>query len=299
MVVKTDFRRTADTNQKFNVHLELGRAYESEGNFDAAVNEYQKSIDACKRGGSFVGGIKISKEQEAESHRRMAGRSTGSGNSGRPRPITARRSPRAPNDAKVWNDAGYSYYLQRRLADAERSLKTAAKLDPHNPRVQTNLGLALAAAGKTDEALAALTKAGGPAAGHANLGYLLASRARRKPPASIIRPRSGSNRSWPRLARPWPASTNQDTRSTQMAAIPSRPAARPTAAFNASRRPRESHPNRRNPPCPRTQPDRTNAEEDTNRTRTCTARRRTIMAPVPQTTTRGRAAGWASGYSDT
>ena len=65
--------------------------------------------------------------------------------------------------------------MQHRLADAERSLKTAAKLEPHNPRIQTNLGLALAAAGKTDEALAALSKAGGPAAGNANLAYLLAS----------------------------------------------------------------------------------------------------------------------------
>ena len=81
----------------------------------------------------------------------------------------------SPDDPKVWNDAGYSYYLQHRLADAERSLKTAAKFDPNNPRIQTNLGLALAAAGKTDEALAALSKAGGPAAGNANLAYLLAS----------------------------------------------------------------------------------------------------------------------------
>src|SRR4051812_24831399 len=37
MVTKTDFRRTVDSTQKFNVHLELGRAFEGEGNYDAAI----------------------------------------------------------------------------------------------------------------------------------------------------------------------------------------------------------------------------------------------------------------------
>src|SRR5262249_54282517 len=79
------------------------------------------------------------------------------------------------DDPRIWNDAGYSYYLQGRHEDAVRSLKTAARMSPDDPRVQTNLGLALAASGKEDEALAALTRAGGSAVGHANLGYLLAA----------------------------------------------------------------------------------------------------------------------------
>ncbi|WP_406700658.1 tetratricopeptide repeat protein [Singulisphaera sp. Ch08] len=81
----------------------------------------------------------------------------------------------SPDDARVWNDSGYSYYLQSRWADSERNLKTAAKLAPDDVRIQTNLGLTLAAAGKTDEALIALSKAGGNAIAHANLGYLLAA----------------------------------------------------------------------------------------------------------------------------
>ena len=39
----------------------------------------------------------------------------------------------------------------------------------------TNLGLNLAASGKTDEALAEFSKAGGRAAAHANLAYILAA----------------------------------------------------------------------------------------------------------------------------
>ena len=225
MVVKTDFRRTADKNQKFNVHLDLGRAYESEGNFDAAINEYQKSIDACKRGGPFAGGIKIPRAQEAESHRRMAGALDRLGRFEQAEAHYRSALELSPKDPKVWNDAGYSYYLQGRQADAERSLKIAAKIDPNNPRIQTNLGLALAAAGKTDEALAALSKAGGPAAGNANLAYLLASlgkteEARKHYHAAL--------RLQPQLAPAREALARLDAQlvqSTQLATIPSRTAA--------------------------------------------------------------------------
>ncbi len=175
LVIKTDFKKSVDATQKHNVHLEMGRAYEGQGNFDAAVGEYQKSLDACKREGRFQGGPKVSRSQEAESHRRMAGALDRLGKFGQAEAHYRSALALSPGEAKVWNDAGYSYYLQHRLADAERSLKTAEKLEPNNPRIQTNLGLALAAAGKTDEALTALSKAGGPAAGHANLAYLLAS----------------------------------------------------------------------------------------------------------------------------
>ena len=81
----------------------------------------------------------------------------------------------APKDARIWNDAGYSEYLQGRLAEAERSLRTAVKLAPDDARVRTNLGMTLAAAGKTEEALPYLSSNQGDAIGHMNLGYLLAA----------------------------------------------------------------------------------------------------------------------------
>ena len=163
----------------------------------------------------------------------------------------------SPNDPKVWNDAGYSYYLQGRQADAERSLKTAAKLDPDNPRIQTNLGLALAAAGKTDEALAALSKAGGPAAGNANLAYLLASlgktdEARKHYQAALkLQPQLAPARE--ALAR---LDAVQDARSTQLATIPGRPSATTDGGIQRVASPAASVRLRRNPPCSRTQIDR-------------------------------------------
>ena len=80
-----------------------------------------------------------------------------------------------PKDPKIWNDAGYSYYLQGRWGEAERALRTALKLAPDDARVRTNLGLTLAAAGRTQEALPLLSRSEGDAVGHANLGYLLAA----------------------------------------------------------------------------------------------------------------------------
>jgi hypothetical protein len=48
-------------------------------------------------------------------------------------------------------------------------------LAPEDNRVRTNLGLTLAAAGRTAEALPLLSQSDGDAVGHANLGYLLAA----------------------------------------------------------------------------------------------------------------------------
>jgi tetratricopeptide (TPR) repeat protein len=81
----------------------------------------------------------------------------------------------SPKDPKVWNDIGYSYYLQGRWPDSEKALRTAAKLAPDDNRVRINLGLTLAAAGKSDEAFPLLSQSGSDATGHANLGYLLAA----------------------------------------------------------------------------------------------------------------------------
>ena len=46
---------------------------------------------------------------------------------------------------------------------------------PTTSEIRTNLGLTLAAAGRTDEALPLLSQSNGDAIGHANLGYLLAA----------------------------------------------------------------------------------------------------------------------------
>jgi len=172
---KTDFRREVTPLQQFNVHLELGRVHETQGNFEAAVAEYQKAVEAAERRGGGRGGQKVGAEQQALAQRRMAGAFDRMGRFTQADVHYQQALKLAPRDPKVWNDIGYSYYLQNRWSDAERALKTAETMEPNNPRVLTNLGLALAAQGKDDEALTALSRANGPAAGHANLGFILAA----------------------------------------------------------------------------------------------------------------------------
>ena len=51
----------------------------------------------------------------------------------------------------------------------------AVRLAPDDERIRTNLGLTLAAEGRTKEALPLLSQANSEAIGHINLGYLLAA----------------------------------------------------------------------------------------------------------------------------
>lgn len=172
---KTEFHREVSAGQQFNVHVEMARAYESQGDNEAALAEYGKASEACERKRAARGDSKLGPAEHALAQRRMAAVLDRMGRFAQAETHYQKALKLSPDDPKVWNDAGYSYYLQGRWADAERSLKTASSLDPNNPRVLTNLGLTLAAQGKDSEALAALSKAGGPSVGHANMGYILAA----------------------------------------------------------------------------------------------------------------------------
>jgi tetratricopeptide (TPR) repeat protein len=174
---KTDFKRDATPGQQYNVHLEMGRMYESQGNLEAAVAEYAKAAEVpSKHAGALLSdGGKLGPSSEALAQRRMAGALDRLGRFAQAETHYNQALKLAPRDAKIWNDVGYSYYLQNRWPDAERALKSADSIEPNNPRVLTNLGLAFAAQGKDDDALAALTRSGGAAVGHANLGFIFAA----------------------------------------------------------------------------------------------------------------------------
>jgi Tfp pilus assembly protein PilF len=172
---KTEFRREVGASQEVAVHLDLARALESQGNLEGALAECQKAIDASDGPLARRGDFRVTTQQKSLAHRRMGGVLDRLGRFAQAETHYREALKLNPNDVNVWNDAGYSYYLQSRWPEAERSLLQAAKLDPQNQRVQTNLGLALAGAGKLDGALAALTNAGGAAVANANLGYILAA----------------------------------------------------------------------------------------------------------------------------
>jgi Flp pilus assembly protein TadD len=78
------------------------------------------------------------------------------------------------DDAQVLCDLGYSQYLQRRLREAESTLRQAIKLDPNLARAHSNLALVLAHSGRHREAKAEFARAGcSKAEALSNLGYAL------------------------------------------------------------------------------------------------------------------------------
>jgi Flp pilus assembly protein TadD len=172
---RTDFQREVGAEQQYNVHMDLGKLYENQGQIEAAVGEYTKAVDLTAKRGSVLGPTKFGASQQANAERRLAAAFDKMGRFTQADVHYNKALKAAPTDPKVWNDVGYSYYLQNRWADAERALKTADQIEPSNPRVLTNLGLTLAAQGKDSDALTAFTRAAGPAVGHANLGFILAA----------------------------------------------------------------------------------------------------------------------------
>ena len=166
-----EFHATATNRQRFQVHLDFGQISKAQGNLDAAVLEYQDALTVAESRGRD--GFRPA--DQALAHRRMAGAFDRLGKFAQAEVHYKKAVGLSPKDPKIWNDAGYSYYLQGRLTDAERTLKTAMKLSPDDERIRVNLGLTLAALGRTEEAQPLLSVSNGDAIGHANLGYLLAA----------------------------------------------------------------------------------------------------------------------------
>lgn len=168
---KNESKATATPRQRFQVHIDFGRIFEGQGNYEAAINEYQDAlavVEARRHGG-------LTSADEALAHRRMAGAMDKLGRFAQAEVHYKKALRLSHKDPRIWNDVGYSYYLQGRFAEAETALKTAVKLAPDDERAKTNLGLALAASGRQQEALELLSRSTGDAVGHANLGYLLAA----------------------------------------------------------------------------------------------------------------------------
>src|SRR5262245_28318236 len=120
----TVFRETATDRQKFQVHIDFGKVFESQGDLDRAL---QEDPDALKVAEGRRRG-ELTAADEALAHRRIASAFDRQGQFRQSEPHYQKARKLAPKDPRVWNDAGYSYYLQGRWAEAERSLRTALKL---------------------------------------------------------------------------------------------------------------------------------------------------------------------------
>ncbi len=157
--------------QEVLVHLDMARALESQNQHEKALSEYQKAL---MRFSPSVA-QRTPAPERARLHRRIASAYDHLGRFDEAKEQYLLAQKLAPEDALVWNDAGYSAYLQGRWDEAASLLKKAVQLDPSDARSQTNLGLTLAASGQTDAAYQTLARVGSPASAHANIAYVLAA----------------------------------------------------------------------------------------------------------------------------
>ena len=98
----------------------------------------------------------------------------------------------APKDANLLNDFGYFHYERGDYAEAEQLLTQATKADPTNARAWVNLGMTLAQLDRFAEALAAFGKVLPPAEAQYNLGVLLAAKGKTEDARTALR--EASNR---------------------------------------------------------------------------------------------------------
>ncbi|MBV8309118.1 MAG: tetratricopeptide repeat protein, partial [Planctomycetaceae bacterium] len=121
-----EFRKDVTQDQRIHVHIDFGRVFESQGNFEAALAEYQQALAACEHKG--IGRTRSA--DEALAHRRIGNALDRLGRFAQAEMHYKKALRLSPRDPKIWNDAGYSYYLQGRWADAERTFKSGSRLAP-------------------------------------------------------------------------------------------------------------------------------------------------------------------------
>lgn len=87
---------------------------------------------------------------------------------------------KAPEDANLCNDLGYSYYNRGQWREAEKYLRKAVALNPKHAAAWTNLGMVLAQEEAYGEALEAFAKVVSPARAKCNVAFILTTQGKRE-----------------------------------------------------------------------------------------------------------------------
>lgn len=146
--------------QKADVQMAIARSLENQGNTVQAIATYHEVVK--KDPG------------RADAYHRLAVLHDLKGDSQSARKFYTIALKKAPNDAELHCDFGYSCYLERNWGEAESHLRRALAINPDCARAHTNLGLLLARTDHEREALVEFRKAGcDDAAAHNNVGFVL------------------------------------------------------------------------------------------------------------------------------
>jgi Tfp pilus assembly protein PilF len=139
-------------------HLETGRDYLLNGNYNDAITELSMaaSLDPKLTEAHNLLGVAYDKKGFADRAKE-----------------SFERAVKIDEDAETLNNLGFSLYQNGNYRAAVDRLKRAAKLAPRDERILNNLGLALCRLGKFDEAYKNFERAGGALTGNLNIARML------------------------------------------------------------------------------------------------------------------------------
>ncbi len=139
-------------------HLEAGREYLLEGNYNDAISELSTatSLDPKLTEAHNLLGVAYDKKGFSDRARE-----------------SFEKAVKMEEDADTLNNLGFSLYQNGNYRAAVDRLKRAAKLAPQDERILNNLGLAYCRLGKIDEAYKAFSRATGPLTGNLNTAKML------------------------------------------------------------------------------------------------------------------------------
>ena len=139
-------------------HLEAGREYLLQGNYNEAISELSTATSLDPK--------------LTEAHNLLGVAYDKKGFNDRARD-SFERAVKMEEDADTLNNLGFSLYQNGNYRAAVDRLKRAAKLAPQDERILNNLGLAYCRLGKIDEAYKAFSRATGPLTGNLNTAKML------------------------------------------------------------------------------------------------------------------------------
>ena len=146
--------------QEADVQISMGRAAEQQGNLEQAMFAYRAAVERDQR--------------RADAYARMAVLNDKQGKFRESAELYRKALTVQPGDPDIFCDMGYSFYLQRRWAEAEMNLRQSIAINPEHQRAHNNLALLLVRDNRLDAALAEFRKAGSdPVQAHMNLAFAL------------------------------------------------------------------------------------------------------------------------------
>ena len=153
-----------DRDPEFAQQLTRGRNLEKAGKHGEARNVYEKLIVAYPDRFEPYHRLGVVADRQKRYREAQA--------------LYAQAIRRESGDPDLFNDLGYSFFLQGKLEKAESAMLKAVSLSPSGARYRNNLGMVLAQMERYDEALAEFRRAGSDADAYYNLAFVLTAKNR-------------------------------------------------------------------------------------------------------------------------